>query len=98
MMMQMALALGMSQGNKITGQLRESLSLDEFGFDTSANDESAFFIGKYLSPRLYLRYGIGVLDAVNTLSLKYRLSDKWRVEAQSSELGSGADILYTLER
>jgi translocation and assembly module TamB len=39
-----------------------------------------------------------VLDAVNTLSLKYRLSDKWRVEAQSSELGSGADILYTLER
>lgn len=98
MMMQAALALGMSQGNKITGRLRESLSLDEFGFDSSANDESAFFIGKYLSPRLYLRYGIGVLDAVNTLSLKYKLSEKWRIEGQSSELGSGADILYTLER
>ncbi|GAA0787187.1 translocation/assembly module TamB domain-containing protein [Marinobacterium sediminicola] len=98
MLMQAALALGMSQGNKITGKLRETLALDEFGFDSSASDESAFFIGKYLSPRLYLRYGIGVLDAVNTLSLKYKVSDKWRVEAQSSELGSGADILYTLER
>ncbi|WP_254262401.1 translocation/assembly module TamB domain-containing protein [Marinobacterium weihaiense] len=98
MLMQAALALGMSQGNKITGKLRESLSLDEFGFDSTANDESAFFIGKYLSPRLYLRYGIGVLDAVNTLSLRYKLSDKWRVEGQSSELGSGADILYTIER
>ncbi len=98
MLMQMALALGMNQGNKITGKLRESLSLDEFGFDSNANDESAFFIGKYLSPRLYLRYGIGVLDAVNTLSLRYKLSEKWRIEGQSSELGSGADILYTLER
>ncbi len=98
MLMQAALALGMNQGNRITGKLRESLSLDEFGFDSNANDESAFFIGKYLSPRLYLRYGIGVLDAVNTLSLRYKLSDKWRIEGQSSELGSGADILYTLER
>ncbi len=98
MLMQVALAMGMGQGNRITGKLRETLALDEFGFDSSASDESAFFIGKYLSPRLYLRYGIGVLDAVNTLSLKYKLSDKWRIEGQSSELGSGADILYTLER
>jgi translocation and assembly module TamB len=38
------------------------------------------------------------MEAVNTLSLKYKLSEKWRVEAQSNELGSGADLLYTLER
>jgi translocation and assembly module TamB len=98
MMLQAALALGMNQGNKITGNLREAFALDEFGFDSDASGESAFFIGKYLSPRLYLRYGVGVMDAVNTLSLKYKLSEKWRVEAQSSELGSGADLLYTLER
>jgi translocation and assembly module TamB len=98
MMLQAALALGMNQGNKITGNLREAFALDEFGFDSDASGESAFFIGKYLSPRLYLRYGVGVMDAVNTLSLKYKLSEKWRVEAQSNELGSGADLLYTLER
>jgi len=97
-MMQAALALGMNQGNKFTGNLKDSLALDELGFDNSDSGESAFFIGKYLSPRLYLRYGVGVMDAVNTLSLKYRLSEKWRAEAQSSELGSGADLLYTLER
>jgi translocation and assembly module TamB len=98
MMLQAALALGMNQGNKITGNLREAFALDEFGFDSDASGESAFFIGKYLSPRLYLRYGVGVMEAVNTLSLKYKLSEKWRVEAQSNELGSGADLLYTLER
>lgn len=98
MLMQAALALGMNQGNKITGNLREAFALDEFGFDSDAGGESAFFIGKYLSPRLYLRYGVGVMDAVNTLSVKYKLSEKWRVEGQSSQLGSGADLLYTLER
>jgi len=97
-MMQAALALGMNQGNKLTGNLKESLALDELGFDNTDSGDSAFFIGKYLSPRLYLRYGVGVMDAVNTLSLKYKLSEKWRAEAQSSELGSGADLLYTLER
>jgi len=98
MLMQAALALGMNQGNKITANLREAFALDELGFDSDASGESAFFIGKYLSPRLYLRYGVGVMEAVNTLSLRYKLSEKWRVEAQSSELGSGADLLYTLER
>lgn len=98
MLTQAALSLGMAGGNLVTDRLRESLTLDEFGFDSSSADGSSFFIGKYLSPRLYLRYGIGVLDAVNTLSLKYKLTEKWRLEAQSSELGSGGDILYTLER
>ncbi|MBP0049135.1 translocation/assembly module TamB domain-containing protein [Marinobacterium sp. AK62] len=98
MLTQAALSLSMSGGNKVTDQLRDSLSLDELGFDSSGAEGSAFFIGKYLSPRLYLRYGIGVMDAVNTLSLKYKLTDTWRVEAQSSALGSGADILYTIER
>lgn len=98
MLTQAALSLGMAGGNLVTDRLRESLTLDEFGFDSSSAEGSSFFIGKYLSPRLYLRYGIGVLDAVNTLSLKYKLTEKWRLEAQSSELGSGGDILYILER
>lgn len=99
MLTRMALSMSMAGGNRITENLRESLTLDELGFDSNdQEDGSSFFIGKYLSPRLYLRYGIGVMDAVNTLSLKYTLTDTWRVEAQSSELGSGGDILYTFER
>ncbi len=99
MLARMALSMSMAGGNRITDNFRESLTLDELGFDSNDEEEgSSFFIGKYLSPRLYFRYGIGVMDAVNTLSLKYTLTDIWRVEAQSSELGSGGDILYTIER
>lgn len=98
MMMQAAMAMGMQGGNVITDQLRDNLSLDELGFDTDAGGDSAFFIGKYLTPRLYIRYGIGLLESVDVLMLSYQLTSRWKVESQSSSVGSGADILFTLER
>ncbi len=98
MMLQAALALSMQGGNTITGQLREELNLDEFGFDTDDTGSSAFFIGKYLTPRLYIRYGVSLLESVEVLTLSYRLSSMWKVEAQSSSVGSGADFFFTRER
>ncbi|WP_151670671.1 translocation/assembly module TamB domain-containing protein [Nitrincola schmidtii] len=98
MMLQAAMALTMQGGNTITGQLREELSLDEFGFDTDDAGSSAFFIGKYLTPRLYIRYGVSLLESVEVLTLSYRLSSMWKVETQSSSVGSGADFFYTRER
>ncbi|WP_409526480.1 translocation/assembly module TamB domain-containing protein [Nitrincola sp. MINF-07-Sa-05] len=98
MMMQAAMAMGMQGGNAITDQLRDNLSLDELGFDTNAGGESAFFIGKYLTPRLYIRYGIGLLESVDMLMLSYQLTSRWKIESQSSSVGSGADVLFTLER
>ncbi|TVQ67971.1 MAG: hypothetical protein EA373_11580 [Oceanospirillales bacterium] len=98
MMLQAAMALTMQGGNTITGQLREELSLDEFGFDTDDTGSSAFFIGKYLTPRLYIRYGVSLLESVEVLTLSYRLSSMWKIETQSSSVGSGADFFYTRER
>ncbi|KAA0875414.1 translocation/assembly module TamB domain-containing protein [Nitrincola tapanii] len=98
MMMQAAMALTLQGGNQISGQIRDSLQLDELGFDSDDTGQSAFFIGKYLTPRLYVRYGISLLESVEVLTLSYRLSSMWRVETQSSSLGSGADFFYTRER
>lgn len=98
MMMQAAMALTLQGGNSITGQLQQGLNLDEFGFASDDAGDSAFFIGKYLTPRLYIRYGISLLESMEMLTLSYRLSSMWRVETQSSNLGSGADIFYTRER
>ncbi|KDE39423.1 putative exported protein [Nitrincola lacisaponensis] len=98
MMLQAAMALSMQGGNTITGQLREELNLDEFGFSSDDAGDSAFFIGKYLTPRLYIRYGVSLLESVEVLTLSYRLSSMWKVETQSSSVGSGADFFYTRER
>ena len=58
---------------------------------------ASFTLGKYLTPRLYVSYGIGLLNAINTFNLRYKLTDKLAVEAASG-LASSADLIYTIER
>lgn len=57
----------------------------------------SYTLGKYLTPDLYVSYGIGLFDAINTFNMRYRLTDKLAVEAESGS-GSSADIIYTIER
>ncbi len=63
----------------------------------SATAGAALVLGKYLTPRLYISYGVGVVDRLQTLRLRYQLSRRWTLEAESG-LYSGADLLYNLER
>ncbi|RMD78425.1 MAG: hypothetical protein D6809_05850 [Gammaproteobacteria bacterium] len=51
---------------------------------------------RYLSPRLYVSYGVGLFERFNAFVLRYRLSTLWSLEARSG-LQSGADLLYELE-
>ncbi|MBF0220356.1 MAG: translocation/assembly module TamB domain-containing protein, partial [Gammaproteobacteria bacterium] len=97
MVMQATMALAMSGGNNIVSDFRDSFALDEIGFSEDTQGESAFFIGKYLTPDLYIRYGISLLEAMEVLTLSYRLSPMWRLESQSSREGSGGDLLFTQE-
>lgn len=57
----------------------------------------SYTLGKYLTPDLYVSYGIGLFDAINTFNMRYKLTDKLAVEAQSGS-GSSADLIYTIER
>ncbi|HZE76242.1 MAG TPA: translocation/assembly module TamB domain-containing protein, partial [Gemmatimonadales bacterium] len=58
--------------------------------------EASFVAGKYLSPSLYVSYGIGLFDPVSTLRLRYALSSKWTLQAEQGE-ATGADLLYKFE-
>ncbi len=99
-------ALGLG-GNALAGGLGSSLGLDTMQFDSgsssgsgNSNSNSAgasLTLGKYLSPDLYVGYGVGLLDAVNAFKIKYRLSKRLVFESSTSALGTGADLTYTLE-
>ena len=52
----------------------------------------SLFLGKYLSPRLYVSYGFGI----GTFRIVYTLSTHWLLQAESGSANS-ADIIYTLE-
>ena len=58
---------------------------------------ASYTLGKYLTPDLYVSYGIGLFDAINTFNMRYSITDKLSVEAASGS-GSSADIIYTIER
>ncbi len=91
--------LMLKSGQSITEQLPESLQVDDLGFESgdSATD-TALYIGKYLSPRLYVKYGVGLLEPTTTFLIRYRLSKHWSLESQTGPTKSGGDIIYTLER
>jgi translocation and assembly module TamB len=96
-----ALALGLRGGNFVSERINENLGLDEFGIQTAPGESSStasFVIGKYLSPSLYVSYGIGLFESVSTLNLRYTISDRWTISTESSSEGSGGDIVYSIER
>jgi translocation and assembly module TamB len=96
-----ALALGLKGGNFVSERINENLGLDAFGIETDSNEsasEASFVIGKYLTPSLYMSYGIGLLEPVNTLKLRYEISKRWRLVTESSSEASGGDLIYNIER
>ncbi len=96
-----AIALGLKGGNFVSQKLNKSLGFQEFGIETepgATSKSAAFVIGKYLSPSLYLSYGFGLFQPVNTLKLRYTISSHWRLQTESSSVGKGGDLLYHIER
>ncbi len=57
----------------------------------------SYTLGKYLTPDLYVGYGIGLFNAINTFNMRYRLTDRLALQAASGA-ASSADLIYTIER
>ncbi|MEM1230264.1 MAG: translocation/assembly module TamB domain-containing protein [Pseudomonadota bacterium] len=98
---QAALALSIRGGNFLSDQFGDQLGVDQIGIQTEAGagtSGAAFVVGKYLTPKLYVSYGLGLLDSVSTLKLEYLLNQRWRLATESSTQASGGDVIYTIER
>lgn len=94
-----ASALTLKGGNTIAEQISETFNIDELGVtggDTTT--DTSLYVGKYLSPRLYVKYGVGLLEPTHTFFMRYKLNDAWSVETQSATQHNGGDIIYTIER
>ena len=88
---------GTEQGGAIlAGQLGKYVGIDDVGLTQDADTGSELVLGKYLSPRLYVSYGISLVDEINTLKLRYTIGDRWVISAESGQ-ESAADIEYRIE-
>jgi translocation and assembly module TamB len=98
MLSKAALALGLSGGDTIARSLANRFGVDVMRIESSnQGDQAALVVGRYLSPKIYVSYGVGLIERVNTITLRYMVSRKWQIEVESGEY-QGADILYTIER
>ncbi len=95
-----AQALGSAAGDLLAKRIGSELGFDDIGVssDEALGGSSAFTVGKYLSPRLYLSYGVGLFEPGEVVTLRYRLSKRWNFEAQQATEFSRASLNYRLER
>jgi autotransporter translocation and assembly factor TamB len=96
-----ALMLGMSGGESIGKSVGDQLGLDEVsvGSEPGADvNQASLLVGKYLTPDLFVSYGIGLFEPVSTLHLRYALSSRWKLVGATSALESSADLLYEIKQ
>ena len=98
MMAKAALALSLVGGDSLARKIGDRFGLDEMRVESSSNgDQASLVMGRYLSPKLYVGYGVGLIESFNTFNVRYQISDKWQIKGESGE-SHGADLLYTIER
>jgi translocation and assembly module TamB len=95
-----AQALGSATGNLLAKSIGARLGVDDIGVSSSdaLNGSSAFTVGKYLSPRLYISYGVGLFDPGQVITLRYHFNTRWNFEAQSATDFNRASLNYRIER
>jgi translocation and assembly module TamB len=95
-----AQTLGSLGGNLLARNIGSRLGISDIGIASSdaLGGNSAFTVGKYLSPRLYLSYGIGLFESGEVITLRYRLSKRWNLEAQQASDFNRASFNYRLEK
>lgn len=90
-------SLAISGGGLLLGGIGSRLGLDEVAVESSGTDDTAVVLGKYLNPRLFVSYGISIAEAINTIKLRYTLTEKWSLKAEAG-LDQSADVEYRIER
>lgn len=94
-----ARSLGGAAGNLLAKNLGRRLGIDEVSVqDSEEIGGSAFTVGEYLSPRLFLSYGVGLFEPGQVITLRYRISDRLSLEASQGTLSQKAGINFRVER
>ena len=60
-------------------------------------NDTSVVLGRYLSPRLYVGYGVSLTENLNVLKLRYSLGDHWTVRTEVGQ-ARGADLVFTIDK
>jgi translocation and assembly module TamB len=97
-----AMAFGFVAGDYLEKGIGGRLGLDELRVDVNRiTQNTSLIVGKYLSPKLILRYYSGIADSSRLVQLEYQLSKRVQIQTESGYNGSqqttGGDIFFVIE-
>lgn len=87
------------QGGAMLAQaVGQHVGIQEVGVESNLlTNDTSVVLGRYLSPRLYVGYGVSLTENLNVLKLRYSLGDHWTVRTEVGQ-ARGADLIYTIEK
>jgi translocation and assembly module TamB len=95
---QAANSLALSGGSLIAQDLGRRLGFDEVTLAAGEGGEGAsLIISRYIGGGVYVGYGLGLFDTVNTLRLRFQINRRLSLEATSGD-EQAADLFHTVER
>jgi len=86
-------------GSYLASQIGTRIGLDDAGvMQSRALGGSVFGVGKFLSPRLYVGFGVSLLGTGQVLTLRYLLDHGFDVEIESSSVENRGSVNWRKER
>ena len=88
------ISLGLGGTRALTNQIGRSFGLSGLALDAEGTgDDTQVSLTGYITPDLYIRYGVGVFTPVNKLTLRYQVNQRLYLEASQS-LERAIDLFY----
>lgn len=97
LLMQAAGSAALRGGNALVKRLGQTLGFDDAKLGGDGNGGASLALGRHLTPRLYVGYGLALADQANAVTLRYTVTEQWLLEVVSG-LTQTADLLYQIER
>ncbi len=93
-----ATSLGLTGGEFLAQRIGARFGLEDVRIESTGGVEtSSLLVGRYLSPRLYVSYGIGVFTGAPSFRVQYQVDQHWTLKTTASN-ESSVDLIYTIER
>jgi len=82
----------------LAAQLGSRVGIPDVSLETDPLlNETSLVLGRFLSPRLYVSYGVSLTQQLNTFKMRYTLGDHWTIRTEVGQ-AYGADLVYSIAK
>ena len=81
----------------LAAQFGSKLGIPDISVESDTRNDTSLVLGKYLSPRLFVSYGVSLTESINTIKMRYTINDKWTIKTEAGK-ERAADLVFTIEK